>query len=129
MKVVECPELVEGPEVLWPPTALGLRPRNMNMFQHAAIECPELVEGQCCVYILECSDNSYYVGSTTNMQERLLRHERKDASLWTTVRAPVILVYTELHSSHIEARRREFQLKRWTRVKKERLISGEWRKQ
>ncbi|MEK7451788.1 MAG: GIY-YIG nuclease family protein [Patescibacteria group bacterium] len=99
------------------------------MLQHVAIECPELVEGQCCVYILECVDGSYYVGFTTNIKERLMRHQEKDASLWTTVRAPVVLVYVETHSSLMEARRRESQIKKWTRVKKERLISGEWQKQ
>ncbi|MCX6715363.1 MAG: GIY-YIG nuclease family protein [Candidatus Uhrbacteria bacterium] len=99
------------------------------MFNNVAIECPEPVDGQCCVYILECIDHSYYVGFTTNIKERLMRHEGKDASLWTTVRAPVALVYVEVHTSFIEARRRESQLKKWTRVKKERLISGEWQKQ
>ena len=58
-----------------------------------------------------------------------MRHQEKDASLWTTVRAPVVLVYVETHSSLMEARRRESQIKKWTRVKKERLISGEWQKQ
>jgi len=81
------------------------------------------------VYILECCDGSYYVGCTANLDQRLKYHDRGKASKWTAERAPVKLVYNEEHENLINARRREKQIKSWSRIKKERLISSEWTKQ
>jgi putative endonuclease len=79
------------------------------------------------VYILECSDKSYYVGSTHNLDERLSRHASGDWALWTAKRLPVKLVYSEICSDDLIARRREAQIKWWTRDKKERLIRWVWK--
>ncbi len=75
------------------------------------------------VYILECGDKSYYVGSTDNIEKRIQYHNSGNGAVWTAKRLPVKLVYSEIHDDHITASRREKQLKSWTREKKEKLIS------
>ena len=92
------------------------------------VECPELAEGQHATYILLCADKSYYVGSTGCIEQRLQDHINGKASAWTKKRNPVHLVYFEIYQSQLEAMQREKQLKGWTRIKKERLINGEWTK-
>ncbi len=58
------------------------------------------------------------------MEQRLLAHNEGRAAVYTTIRRPVRLVYSEEHNSIKKARARERQVKRWTRAKKEALISG-----
>ena len=79
----------------------------------------------CYVYILRCSDGSYYVGSTENLQERITAHNNGKRPTYTARRRPVQLVYSELCKTKLLAVRRERQLKKWTRAKKEALIAGE----
>jgi putative endonuclease len=79
------------------------------------------------VYILRCSDNSYYVGCTNNINRRLRDHGNGEAADYTAKRLPVELVYSEKHESLLSARKRERQLKGWTRIKKEKLICGDWK--
>jgi len=76
------------------------------------------------VYILRCGDGSYYVGSTRDIEDRLRRHHSGEAARWTAERPPITLVYQETQESELLARRREIQIKGWTRAKKEKLISG-----
>jgi len=78
------------------------------------------------VYILKCSDNSLYVGHTSNIKNRLLWHRSGFASQHTSIRLPVELVYTESHSDEISARNREHQIKRWSGKKKHALITGDF---
>jgi predicted GIY-YIG superfamily endonuclease len=78
----------------------------------------------CWIYILQCSDGSYYLGSTHDMQQRLKAHEEGRAAAYTARRRPVYLIYSEKHRNMTAARRRELQIKRWTRKKKEALIQG-----
>jgi predicted GIY-YIG superfamily endonuclease len=77
------------------------------------------------VYILCCSDNSYYVGHTEDVPGRLQRHQDGGGAAWTAARCPVSLVFEEQHPSEAAAVTRERQIKRWSRAKKEALISGE----
>jgi putative endonuclease len=76
------------------------------------------------VYIVRCADNSYYVGSTRDVELLVLAHNNGKAAEYTAARRPVQLVYSEKHQSIEPARARELQIKRWTRSKKEALISG-----
>ncbi len=76
------------------------------------------------LYILQCSDGSYYVGTSSDLEQRLLAHNEGRAAAYTRSRRPVRLVYLEAHNSIEKARARERQVKRWTRAKKESLISG-----
>lgn len=81
------------------------------------------------VYILKCSDESYYVGSTRSLERRLADHNAGRAAKWTSERKPIVLVYSEAQADELAARKREAQIKRWSRVKKEKLVQGIWRQQ
>jgi putative endonuclease len=77
------------------------------------------------VYILLCSDDSYYVGVTNDLERRLMEHqEGEKGSLYTSKRLPVQLVYSEKVHGPLTAIKREKQLKTWSRAKKEALIAG-----
>jgi putative endonuclease len=75
-------------------------------------------------YILLCSNNSYYVGSTSNLKTRLTQHNQGHGSLHTRKHRPVKLIYQEKHSTRSAAMQREKQIKGWTRVKKKALVDG-----
>ena len=82
------------------------------------------------VYILQCANGQYYVGSTNNLADRLKEHQGDASALFkgakfTKEHLPVKLVYTEEYEIEHEARMREQQLHGWTRAKKEALISGD----
>jgi len=76
------------------------------------------------VYILRCTEGSYYVGVATDLKGRVKEHNAGQGSAFTQKRRPVKLVYTEEHENYASARRREAQLKGWRREKKEWLING-----
>ena len=78
------------------------------------------------VYILRCADGSLYVGQTTNIKNRIETHNAGKGAAFTSKRRPVALAYVETHSTRPDAARRERQLKRWTRKKKEALIRGDF---
>jgi putative endonuclease len=77
------------------------------------------------MYILKCSDDSYYVGSTRNLELRLVQHQSGKGSRYTSGRLPVELVYAEEHDRIIDAYAREKQVQNWSRAKREALINGE----
>lgn len=76
------------------------------------------------VYILKCNDESFYVGLTTDLKKRIQDHQSGDGAQYTRSRLPVKLVYSEKHANQNDAEDREQQIKRWSRTKKEALISG-----
>ena len=78
----------------------------------------------CFVYILKCADGSYYVGSTSDLAERERSHNEGFGAEYTAARRPVRLAYSEARESWPAARKREAQIKRWTRAKKDALIAG-----
>jgi predicted GIY-YIG superfamily endonuclease len=78
------------------------------------------------VYILRCADQSLYIGHTDDLALRVARHNAGCADCsFTCNRRPVTLVYSEPFASRKAAVRRERQLKRWTRAKKEALIADD----
>lgn len=77
------------------------------------------------VYILQCSDNSYYIGYTTDLEQRLKEHNEGSGGHSTRIKRPVRLVYHEIFADKHTALKREIQLKRWSRAKKEALIRGD----
>ena len=77
------------------------------------------------VYILKCADGSFYVGSATDIEGRLKRHNSGNGAVYTTLRLPVKLVYQEPYKKLGNAVKRERQIKKWSRAKKEALINGE----
>jgi len=76
------------------------------------------------VYILRCSDGSYYVGHTEDVPARVQRHQDGKGAAWTAARRPVSLVFEEEHASEAAAVARERQIKRWSRQKKQALLDG-----
>lgn len=77
------------------------------------------------MYILLCSDGTYYTGSTTNLTLRLWQHQNGEGANYTKKRLPVELVYLEEFSRIDEAFYREKQVQGWSRKKKEALILSE----
>ena len=78
------------------------------------------------VYILKCSDNSYYVGVTNNIGRRLEEHNSGvNESCYTYSRRPVLFEYIQEFQNPLDAIGFEKQIKKWTRAKKEALIKGD----
>jgi predicted GIY-YIG superfamily endonuclease len=75
-------------------------------------------------YILRCSDRSYYVGHTDEIERRLAEHETGATSGYTAARRPVQLVWFQEFLTREEAKAAEAQIKKWSRRKKEALIGG-----
>ena len=75
------------------------------------------------VYILRCSDGTLYTGYTTDPKRRLEQHNSGKASKYTRGRLPVTIAYLEGASTVGEALRREKEVKRMTRIQKNRLLS------
>jgi predicted GIY-YIG superfamily endonuclease len=77
------------------------------------------------VYILRCADNALYIGETSDITSRVAKHHEGSACRFTAERRPELLVHVEQHSTRLAALKRERQLKRWTKAKKEALIAGD----
>jgi putative endonuclease len=76
------------------------------------------------MYILKCSDDTYYTGSTKDIVRRLWEHNNSLGANYTKKRLPVKLVYFEEYSRIDDAFYREKQIQGWSRQKKEALING-----
>ena len=74
------------------------------------------------MYILVCSDGSYYVGSTTDLGARMSEHRNGLGSNFTCKHLPVKLIYQEEYDRIEDAFHREKQIQGWSRKKKEALI-------
>ncbi len=84
---------------------------------------------QSFVYILKCSDNSYYTGITSNLTKRITEHKTgKHIDSYTFSRRPIDLVFYAEFTDINLAIQSEKQIKIWSRVKKETLINGEFEK-
>lgn len=79
-------------------------------------------------YMLRCSDGSYYLGHTEDLDVRLAQHERGELPGYTQRRRPVTLVWNETFPTRDEALSAERQIKNWSRAKKEALIAGDWQR-
>lgn len=77
-------------------------------------------------YVLRLKSGLLYTGATTNLNERIRDHQTGKACRTTLSDRPVKLVYSEEFETFVEARRREAQVKRWARAKKEALIAGDF---
>ena len=77
------------------------------------------------MYILECSNGSYYTGSTINLDRRIQQHQSGEGANHTKKYLPVRLIYFEEFKRIDEAFYREKQVQNWSRKKKEALINGE----
>jgi putative endonuclease len=76
------------------------------------------------MYILKCNNDSYYTGSTIDLEKRLKEHNDGLGSNHTKKYLPVELVYYEVFQRIDEAFYREKQIQGWSRAKKEALINS-----
>ena len=77
-------------------------------------------------YILRCSDCSYYVGHSDQLEVRVTQHNSGDFGGWTKSRRPVVLLWSEAFASREDAFAAERRVKGWSRAKKEALMAGDW---
>ena len=77
------------------------------------------------VYLLRCSDGTFYVGHTSDPVAREKAHNEGRGGTYTALRRPIRVVYSEPHESIESAVARERQLKRWSKKKKLALINGD----
>lgn len=77
--------------------------------------------------ILRCSDNFLYCGQTNNLERRIKEHnfDKNKSAKYLRAKQPLKLVYSETYSTLQEAMKREIQIKKWTKAKKEALIAGD----
>jgi putative endonuclease len=80
------------------------------------------------VYLLRCSDNSFYVGSATgdDLEKRIAEHNAGTFGGHTSTRRPVQLVWSQHFQRITDAIAMERRLKGWSRAKKEALIANDW---
>ena len=77
------------------------------------------------VYILECSDGTFYTGWTNDLEKRIKMHSNGSGAKYTRGRGPVKLVYFEVFNTKEEAMKREYQIKKLTKQQKLKLINTE----
>jgi putative endonuclease len=80
------------------------------------------------IYIVRCVDDSYYTGISNNVEQRIKKHNAGIGAAYTRSHRPVVLIWQESAESESAAKRREAQIKKWTRSKKENLVNGVWGK-
>ncbi len=78
------------------------------------------------VYILRCSDGTYYVGHTDDLEHRIAQHQVGALGGYTAKRRPVTFQWAESFQTRDDAFCAERKLKGWSRAKKEALMAGDW---
>ncbi|MBI4394996.1 MAG: GIY-YIG nuclease family protein [Candidatus Omnitrophica bacterium] len=76
------------------------------------------------VYMARNDFDKLYIGITENLKERIYYHNAKRGAQFTKGKAKFGIVFWEEYLTLAEARRREIQIKKWRRSKKEILIDG-----
>ena len=76
------------------------------------------------LYILKCSDGTFYTGITNDLERRLKMHQTGKASRYTRTRGPVEMLYSETCGNRSSALIRECEVKEWPRKRKESLVAG-----
>lgn len=75
------------------------------------------------VYIIECSDLTYYTGITNNIEKRIDTHNKKKGAKYTKTRTPVKLMYQQTFETKSLAAKEEWRIKQLTRNQKILLIN------
>ncbi len=81
-----------------------------------------MAENKHYIYVLECSDGTFYTGYTTDVERRLNEHNSGEGAKYTRGRLPVKLRYQESFKNRSLAQKREYQIKQLPRSQKEELI-------
>jgi len=71
------------------------------------------------VYMLRCKDGSIYTGITNDVKDRVREHNTGQGAKYTASRSPVTLIFQEKHPDKSSAFKREIQIKRWSKKRKE----------
>ncbi|MCU4157482.1 GIY-YIG nuclease family protein [Carboxylicivirga sp. A043] len=79
-------------------------------------------------YILQCNDGTFYTGSTSDIERRIMEHSKGHGANYTRKRLPVRLVYLEEFDRIDDAFYREKQIQNWSRKKKRALIESDFDK-
>ena len=76
------------------------------------------------LYILECSDQTFYTGITTDLKRRVAEHngQGKLGAKYTAGRRPVKLVYSKKFQNRSMALKEEARVKKMKRAEKLKLI-------
>ena len=74
------------------------------------------------VYVVECSDGTYYTGYTTDVERRVAEHNDGEGAKYTRGRRPVELVHVETFDEQSRAMQREYAIKQLRRAGKEQLV-------
>jgi putative endonuclease len=86
---------------------------------------PSLSRGTPFVYILRLQSVGLYIGCSTDYEARLCEHQKRTGCRTAQLDPPVSVLWIETVSDFATARRREAQIKKWSRAKKEALIAGD----
>jgi putative endonuclease len=76
------------------------------------------------IYILQCSDGSFYTGISNNVQARLKQHNNGKGSKYIRSKRPAVLIYTEKVDTKSQALKREIEIKGLSRDEKEQLVKN-----
>ena len=90
-----------------------------------AIRGVRVAEPNWQVYIILCTDNSFYTGITNDVERRLTQHAGRQGAKYFRGRRPQQLVYLESGHNRSSASRREASIKKLRRSEKERLIESD----
>ena len=74
------------------------------------------------VYMVQCGDGSYYTGWTDDVEKRIQVHQSGKGAKYTRGRGPIKLVWCEQVEDKSTALKREIEIKKWPKSKKEKLI-------
>ncbi|MGB5199387.1 MAG: GIY-YIG nuclease family protein [Sedimenticolaceae bacterium] len=77
------------------------------------------------LYLIRCNDGSLYTGITTDVQRRLTDHQTRRGARRLRGRGPLELVFSQQIGDRSLAQQLEWQIKRWSKAEKERLVRGE----
>ncbi|MEY4876520.1 MAG: hypothetical protein RL708_1669 [Bacteroidota bacterium] len=103
--------------------------KSSKLTRHGELVEPYSEMKNMYVYILLCSDNSYYTGVTNDVEGRFKEHQDGFVNeCYTYARRPLQLKFYELFNTPQEAIKFEKQIKKWSRAKKEALIERNWEK-
>jgi len=78
------------------------------------------------LYIITCSDGSYYTGTSKDLNARLWQHNSGFGGKYTSQMRPVKLVFSQQFEKYYDAYKAERQIKNWSRKKKEALINNDF---
>ena len=74
------------------------------------------------LYILKCNNDSLYTGITNNLEKRVSDHEAGIGAKYTRGRGLFEIVYQEKFQDRSSASKREFAVKKLSKLEKQKLI-------